>query len=252
METKNKIRKKRRSQDTVRLVDDSTPFAIRESFNQLRTNIMYSRNDDGNGCPVYGITSAEMSVGKSTISSNLALSFAQLGKRVLLVDADMRRPTQNKIFGFNKDHAGLSELLSQIVTSDKDVVCSPCPNLTLVTSGTIPPNPSELMLGKRIGELIDKWRQEYDIVFIDLPPVGMVTDPITISSHISGYVMVITINKSDARNANDAIEQIKQVDAKIVGIVVNGSYAKGSDYRYGKGKYEYNYGYYYAETSEDK
>ncbi len=243
---------KRKVQKKIRLIDDSTPFAIREAFNQLRTNILYSRNDDGNGCPVYGITSAEMSVGKSTISANLAVSFAQLGKKVLIVDADMRRPTQNKIFDLGKTAAGLSELLSQIVESDKDVITAPMTNLSLIPSGTIPPNPSELMLGKRIGELIDKWREEYDIVFIDLPPVGMVTDPLTISEHISGYIVVVTINKSDTKNVNEAINQIKQVDAKIVGMVVNGSSAKGGDYHATKYVYEYDYNYYSSEDSDNK
>ncbi len=245
---KNKIKKT--GQEKARLVDETTPFAVKEAFNQLRTNIMYSRTDDRNGCPVYGITSAEMSVGKSTITANLAMSFAQLGKKALIIDADMRRPTQGKMFGLPKDRVGMSELLSQIAETDEGVVCSPVPNLYLVASGSIPPNPSELMLGKRIGELIDKWRQEYDIIFIDLPPVGMVTDPLTISDHISGYLMVITINKSDTKHVNAAIEQLKKVNAKIVGTVINGTHAKGSYYNYSKYKYDYNYHYYNQDDDE--
>lgn len=247
---KKRLRKK--LHEKVRLVDETTPFAIKESFNQLRTNIMYTPND-GEGCPVYGITSAEMSVGKSTITANLALSFAQLGKNVLIVDADMRRPTIQKYFGFDKSRVGLSELLSEIVSSDKDIITSPCPGLNVLTSGAIPPNPSALMLGKRIGELIEKWSKKYDIVFIDLPPVGMVTDPITISSHISGYIVVATVNKSDGRRVNEAIEAINQVGAKIVGAVINGASLKGEGYRYKytKGKYEYKYGYYYAEDKNE-
>ncbi len=245
-----KKKTRRRVHEKVRLVDETTPFAIRESFNQLRTNIMYTPND-GDGCPVYGITSAEMSIGKSTISANLALSFAQLGKKVLIVDADMRRPTVNKYFGLDKTRAGLSELLSEIKGSDSEVITSPCPGLHVLTSGAIPPNPSALMLGKKIGELIEKWKKEYDIVFIDLPPVGMVTDPITISSHVSGYIVIATVNKSDARRVNEAIEAINQVNAKIVGLVINGTSLKGEGYRYTKGKYEYKYGYYYAEDKNE-
>ncbi len=232
-----KKKTKRKSCEKARLVNEATPFAIREAFNQLRTNIMYSRVDSEDGCPVYGITSADVGAGKSTISANLALSFAQLGKKVLLVDADMRRPTQVGIFGLEKTHVGLSELLSQIVKSDSEAVCSPRPNLTVISSGAIPPNPSELMLGNRVGEFIRKWKQEYDIIFIDLPPIGMVTDPLTVSDHISGYIMVVTINKSDAKSTNAAIAQIKQVNAKIIGMVINGTHAK-------EGSYEYKYDYY--------
>ena len=244
------MKKTRKIHETVRIVNDTTPFAIKEAFNQLRTNIMYTPND-GEGCPVYGITSAEMSVGKSTISANLALSFAQLGKKVLIIDADMRRPTINKYFGLDKKNAGLSELLSNIKKSEDEVVTSPYPGLYVITSGAIPQNPSALMLGKRIGELIDTWKKEYDIVFIDLPPVGIVTDPITISSHIGGYIVVVNVNESDAIRVNKAIEAIDQVGAKIVGVVINGTSLKGEGYRYTKGKYEYSYGYYAEDKNGD-
>ena len=235
---------KKKVVESARLMDENTPFGITEAFNQLRTNIMYTPNDS-DGCPVYGITSAEMSVGKSTISANLALSFAQLGQKVLLVDADMRRPTQHKIFGLGSDQKGLSELLYEIIKDDASVMKLARGNTTIITSGAIPPNPSALMLGKKIGELIEKWKKEFDIIFIDLPPVGMVTDPLTISDKINGYVFVATVNKSDARNVNEAIDTITQVGAKIVGIVINGTNPKG-EYKY-KYKYGYKRGYYYAQ-----
>ncbi len=234
------IKKEKNVKEPIRLLDENTPFAIKEAFNQLRTNIMYSPND-GDGCPVYGITSAEMGVGKSTISTNIALSFAQAGKNVLIVDADMRRPAQHKAYQIDKTHLGLSELLSEIESDDKNVICHINDSLSLITAGSIPPNPSALMLSKKIGELIDKWRHEYDIVFIDLPPVGLVTDPLTISSHISGYIMVITVDKSESRAINDCIAQIKQVDAQIIGIVVNGAASKSKEYNYTKHKYKYKY-----------
>ncbi len=220
-----------------KLVDDNTPFAIKEAFNQLRTNILYTPNDM-EGCPVYGITSAEMGVGKSTITANVALSFAQLGKKVLLVDADMRRPTQASIFGINKTQKGLSELLSGIAENDKDVVFKYSDDLSIITSGAIPPNPSALLLGKKIAELVKSWREKYDIVFIDLPPIGPVTDPLTISSDLNGYIFVATVNKSDSKHITDAIAKIEQVNSKVVGVVVNEVAIKAAGYSYNKHYYK--------------
>lgn len=229
------------------MLDETTPFAIRESFNQLRTNLMYTAKK-GDGCPVYAVSSAEAGVGKSTVISNLAVSFAQLGKKVLLVDADMRRPVQYKNFGYTKKHAGLSELLSGIVDNDKQVICNPAPSLFLLTSGCIPPNPSELINSKLFGELIEKWKQEYDVVFIDLPPVGVVSDPLSVAQLVEGYVIVAMANKSDAKHVNAAIATLEKIGAKVLGMVVNGTSLKGEGYgKYGK---KYGYGYYYSSNKD--
>ncbi len=230
---------KNNAHEKVRLINDNTPFAIKESYNQLRTNLMYTAKDD-NGCPVYAITSAEASAGKSTIISNLAISFAQLGKKVLLVDADMRRPVQYKNFGYPKKQYGLSELLSSIIKDDAEVICSPGEGLFLITGGFIPTNPSELIHSKRFQALIEKWRGEYDIVFIDLPPVGVVSDPLSISKFVDGYIIVTMANKSNAKRVNAAVETLRQVGAKILGMVINGTSLKGDGY----GKYNYKNGYY--------
>ena len=221
--------------ENAKLMDENTPYAIKEAFNQLRINIMYHPNNS-EGCPVYGITSAEMGVGKSTVIANLAVSFAQLGQRVLIVDADMRRPTQHKILGVGHKSNGFSELLSDIIKDDASVMKNSRENVSVITSGALPPNPSALMLSKKVGELIEKWKREFDIIFIDLPPVGIVTDPLTISDKLTGYIIVATVNKSDARYLNAAIDAINQIGADIVGLVINGADPKGNDYNY---KYQY-------------
>ena len=249
MKSNNKKPQRRRS---VRLINDKTPFAIRESFNQLRTNILYTPNDI-DGCPVYAITSAEMSVGKSTVSANLALSFANADKNVLLIDADMRRPTQHRIFGYNRKQAGLSELLAGVKDSDTDVICTPFTGLDVITSGIIPPNPSELLHSKKLAVYLKKWRSEYDLVLIDLPPVGVVTDPVTIADQVNGYIIVAMSDKSDARRINGAIKTIRMTGAKIIGLVINGTSLRGDGkHKYGdrgygyKKSYSYKYGYNYG------
>ncbi len=229
---------------SVRRLNESTPFAIKESFNQLRTNIMYTPNNS-TGCPIYGITSAEMYVGKSTISANLAISFSQIGKKVLLIDGDMRRPSQHRIFEYDKSQAGFSELLAGIEKNDKDVICNPCPNLYLLTSGAIPPNPSELLLSKKFEEYINRWKDEYDIIFIDFPPAGIVTDPVTVSSHLNGFIFVAMANRSNAVRVTSAIDSIKAVDGKITGLVLNATNSKATG-KYGSGKYGYRYSYRYS------
>lgn len=242
---KQKMKKLSTARKKVRLIAESTPFAIRESFNQLRTNIMYSPHDS-EGAPVYAITSAAQGVGKSTISANVALSFSQAGQKVLLIDADMRCPTQYKFFGYEKKQPGFSELLSGIVKEPASAISAYSDNLHIITSGCIPPNPSALLMSNKLSTLVEQWKKEYDIIFIDLPPVAIVSDPIVIASLVDGYILVARANISNAKHVNSAISSLKNVGAKITGLVVNGTSYKGSENKkYARGKYSYKYGYTY-------
>ncbi|MBE6706204.1 MAG: CpsD/CapB family tyrosine-protein kinase [Ruminococcaceae bacterium] len=235
----------------ARLVSESTPFAIRESFNQLRINIMYSPHDS-EGAPVYAITSAEQGVGKSTVSANVALSFSQAGQKVLLIDADMRCPTQYKFFGYEKKQSGFSELLSGIAKESSAAVSVYSDNLHIITSGCIPPNPSALLMSGKLSTLVEQWKNEYDIIFIDLPPVGIVSDPIVIAGLVDGYILVARANVSNSKHVNTAIRSLKNVGAKITGLVINGTSYKGSENKkYARGKYSYKYGYTYEYGNKD-
>ena len=231
---------------TVRMLDESAPFAIKEAYNQLRTNLLYTANDASN-CPVYAVTSAEAGDGKSTVISNLAISFAQANKKVLLVDADMRRPAQFQNFKLHKNQNGLSELLSGIEQYDESMLSNPFPNLLVLTSGCIPPNPSELMLSSKFEALVEQWKKDFDVIFIDLPPVGIVSDPLSVATFVDGYVFVVMANKTDARHLNAAIGTLEQINAKVLGTVLAGSNLKGGrSYKY---KYSYRNGYEYADRS---
>ncbi len=228
-----------------KVLNSEAPFAIREAFNQLRTNLMYTITDSSDGAPVFAVTSSSESTGKSTVIANLAISFTQLDQKVLLVDADMRCPVLHDYFGFDDKQQGLSELISGIA---KDVtVHDAIKGLDLITSGRIPPNPSELLTSPRFAALIDQWKKEYDIVFIDFPPIGIVTDSVASFKSITGYIFTVRSGKSTAKKINASIETMERLGAKIVGVVLNDYDVKGSVYyRHSHGKY----GKYAKESSK--
>lgn len=229
----------------AKVLDAKTPFAVSEAFNQLRTNLMYATPADVK-CPIYAITSVKEASGKSTIIANLAISFSQIGKRVLLVDGDMRCPSIYDFFGFGKRQAGLSELISGIET---DVIKKDArPNLDVITSGRIPPNPSELLSAPKLRELIAEWRQTYDVIFFDFPPMGVVSDSVILSDEITGYVFAIMSGRDHAKNVLATIDAMEQVGAKILGTVLNDYDLKASGYYSYRYKYNYKYRSKYASA----
>ena len=211
-----------------RILDPQAPFAIREAFNLLRTNLMYTIADNDSGAPVFAVTSPNEAAGKSTVITNLAISFAQLDQKVLLIDADLRCPVLHDYFGFDSKHQGLSELISGI---SKDVIVKDVrPNLDLITSGRIPPNPSELITSPRFASCLDKWKKEYDIIFVDFPPIGIVSDSVANCKSISGYIFTVRSGRSTAKSINNSIETMEKLGAKILGVVLNDYNLKGSGY----------------------
>lgn len=222
-----------------RVLDDTSPFAVCEAFNHLRTSLMYTVKDDHNGSPVYAITSSGEATGKSTVIANLAITYTKINKKVLVIDADMRCPVQSLIFELDNSRVGLSEILSSIVSDPSDAVChTKYKNLDVIPSGVIPPNPSELLLGNRFASLIEKFRHIYDVVFIDFPPIDVVTDAVATFENITGYIFVVRSNRSDSKKVRTTMETMERLGAKIVGIVLNDANIKG-----GKGGYGYGYRY---------
>jgi len=237
-----KLNKKRNvmAESETRLLNSSTPFAIRESFNHLRTNLMYTLNDE-EGCPIFAITSADESAGKSTVVANIAISYAMASKKVLLIDGDMRAPMQYKIFKMDKNLPGLSELLSGI-EEDPDALIHETENegISLLLAGMTPPNPAELIMSHHLEEYLKKWRMEYDAIFIDFPPVGIVTDTLAVNKLVTGYVFVARSEKSDSRKITAALDAMAKVDAKVLGIILNDVNAKSYNrraHRKGRGSY---------------
>ena len=221
-----KEKKIRRTIET-RLLDHNTPFAIREAFNHLRTNLMYTLNDE-EGCPIFAITSADESAGKSTVMANIAISYALANKKVLLIDGDMRAPMQYRIFSMDKTLPGLSELLSGIEENAENLIFkSEADGLHLLLAGMAPPNPAELIMSHRLEQHLKAWRMEYDAIFIDFPPVGIVTDTLAVNKLVTGYIFVIRSEKSDRRKVSTALDSMEKVDAKVLGIILNDVNAKG-------------------------
>ncbi len=201
-----------------RLLDDNTPFAVNESFNSLRTNVVYTMA--GKPHPVIAVTSALSGVGKSTISANLALSFATLGKKTLLVECDMRCPSFGKMFSLEK-REGISDYLGGLVDSVGDVLISVTENLTVVRAGKIPPNPSVLLASEAMKRFIETGKQNYDIVILDMPPICEVADAGIVSALVDGYILVVRSGVSDVKTVRQAEKSLNAVDGEIVGFILN-------------------------------
>lgn len=224
-----------------RLLTRKTPFAITEAFKALRTNMCYTTK--GEKCAVYGITSAYVSAGKSLIISNIAISFAQMNKKVLLVDGDLRCPVIHKIFGLDNKVLGLSDILAGLC-SYEDIYRrnGGYENLNVITSGKIPPNPAELIASDNMKSFIEKVKEEYDVVLIDLPPVCEVSDAGILYDMVTGYMFVIRAGYSDRRMIELAMETMDGFGANISGFILNDIDIKSGDYY--KNKYYGNYSKY--------
>jgi len=219
-----------------KLISQDTPFAITESFKQLRTNLCYSIAAEK--CPVFAITSDFSGAGKSLISANLAITFAQLGKKTLLVEGDLRCPDFKHIFKV-ANAKGLSELLSGNVESNDEALTDVgYENMSVIFSGRIPPNPSELLGSERMRELVSEWSGEYDVVILDLPPVFEVADAGVMSTLVSGYVLVARSDHSDTTALGSAVDNLRRVKGNICGFVINDMNMKmgalNAAHKYGK------------------
>ncbi|MBQ9161703.1 MAG: polysaccharide biosynthesis tyrosine autokinase [Clostridia bacterium] len=234
---------------TGRMLSPQTPFAVSEAFKLLRTNMCYTANNGGS-CAVYGIVSSNAGEGKSVVAANTAISFAQMGKKVLLVDADLRAPVQRKIFNLDAKAPGLSDYLAGM-ENDVMISISGVENLSVITSGRIPPNPAELLASPRMTQLVENAKQNYDIVIIDLPPVCEVADAGVISGVVDHYLMVVRSTQSDIGMVSSALNMLAGFDASVAGFVINDLNLKVSGYRkkskYGK-SYRYGYAYGYGAT----
>lgn len=219
---------------------EQTKSPISEAYRTLRTNVQFTSVDSKTKKIM--ITSSGPGEGKSTTAANLAVSIAQSGKSVLLIDADMRNPTQHKLFGLsNSNVEGLSVSLVQDQGRQAFIQETEVPGVSVLTSGPIPPNPAELVGSKRMKHLLEELSEQFDVVLIDTPPIITVTDAAIIAQEVDGVILVLAsgeVNKDFALRAKD---QLDKVGAKILGAVLNKADIKTSEYYY-----------YYYHGSEEK
>ncbi|MDT8716514.1 CpsD/CapB family tyrosine-protein kinase [Clostridium sp. 19966] len=207
-----------------------------EAFRTLRTNIQFSSLDDQIKSIV--VTSAGPGEGKSTIMTNLAVTIAQSGKRVVVVDCDLRKPTIHKKMGLpNSD--GITNLLAQSKNLDEVILSTMVPNLFVITSGPIPPNPAELLGTKKMRQVLSELQEAFDIVLIDAPPVIAVTDAQILSTLATGVLLVTSYGVTEKFGIAKAKELLDKVGAKVFGVILNKVPEKSENYYYGK--YYYNY-----------
>lgn len=229
-------------------IGDNRPFVVAEAHKRLRANVVFSFAEKGDSCRVIGVTSSMAHEGKSTTAVNLAYDMHQAGKKVLLIDADMRMSQVAKKLEINLS-PGLSNILvgenngENLIQHSKMVG-----NLSIISCGDLPPNPSELLSAKRMEVLLETLKKSYQYIIIDLPPVGAVSDALILSNHCDGMIIVARQDFVDKSALNDTIRQLKLNGSNIIGFVL--TCATSSSKYYSKYKYKKYYGKkdgYYSE-----
>lgn len=202
---------------TILNLEGSEDFFTKEAYKTLRTNLLFS------GCDIQivAVTSYRENEGKTTIALNLAESLAELGKRVLVIDADMRKSIMAGRHTKVKHPAGLSEILTGMVKLSDGMYSTQNENLHLIFAGKYPPNPVELLSGRYFAQLLEETRKVYDYVIIDTPPLGQVIDAAVIAPMCDGVLLVMARNSIRMKQANSMISQLNKSGSKILGIVRN-------------------------------
>ena len=200
------------------IVEKKPKSITSESYRTLRTNIQYSSSHKE--IKAIAITSAEMAEGKSTVAGNIALTFAQSEKKVILIDCDLRKPSIHKNFKAS-NLLGISDILLGKATFEESVQ-KHNDNFYILTSGKIPYNPSEMLASSAMTELIGKLKEEYDIIILDVAPIKVVTDAQILSTKVDGTILVVRAERTNKYAVIEAKNLLDKVGANIIGTVLNG------------------------------
>lgn len=222
---------------------------ISEAYRTLRTNIQFSSVDKELKTIV--ITSAKSKEGKSSVASNLAYSFAESGKKVLLIDCDLRKPMVHRIFNISNLKGLTNILIGEKNISEVLSTHEKRKELYILPSGPLPPNPAELLGSQRMKDFIKTVRDDFDMVIFDTPPIGLVTDSAIISTIVDGTIIVITVGETEIELAQHSVDLLKKVNANIIGVVLNKIPVKNNRY-YGYSYLQYEDYYHESEPNDKK
>lgn len=210
---------------------------ISEAYRSIRTNIEFSNVDKEIKTIV--VTSSQQNEGKSTVIANLAVSFAGMeNKKILILEGDLRNPTVHRMFNISNTH-GITDILTGQKSFDECVHKTEVEGLEVLTCGKIPPNPAEMLASNKMKVLIESLKDYYDYIFIDSPPIGIITDAGIISSYADGTILVVASKEVDIEMAQISKDRLEKVNANILGVVLN-------KFEEANGAYGY-YNYYYGE-----
>lgn len=220
-------------------------FTGAEQYKLLRTNLSFTLPEDVK-CPVIGITSSVRGEGKSTTAINLAYALAETGKKVVLIDGDLRLPSVARKMGM-ASNPGLTDLLLGIESQHVSVFKSKLlENWYIIPSGELPPNPSELLGSKKMERLLEALRTQFDYVIMDLPPVNIVSDGLVISRMITGMILVVREDYTGKKELENCVRQLRLSNVHVLGCVLNGAKAASGSY----GKYKKYYKEYGAKPGK--
>lgn len=241
------ISKKRKdtAKRTVVLLDESTPFAVKEAYKAARTNLMFMFAEHERKC--VSVTSSFPGEGKTTTCANIAISFAQTGAKTVVIDADLRKPRMHRMFSLPSS-PGITDVLGSFANPEDAIYKTNYENLYAIPAGTIPPNPAELLASQSMKHLLDSLIDDYgfEYVFIDTPPINMVTDAAVVSQSLVGSIVVVKSGETNKESLKSAVLALEQAGVNILGFILNDVSLDRYSYKYGRGnayKKDYQYGY---------